>query len=234
MKKILIFLALVLILPNFVAAIESARIDVDGLSDVIPEGSEHTVNNLTVKAVWITDYQGIEFDVANLRIIEGPPINQWQLRSGDSITVEGHTVSMICAAPNNAVRIDVDGLTAIIREGQEMNINGLSIKVLNIGDDSGCEFDYATFRIIAGPPANEYIMRAGDSIIIAGRTLTFVSAAGGSQPGGTSSPSFMKITPPQVFESPQSSVQWVGIVISIITLALVFQLYRKLSKKNRK
>lgn len=234
MKRILIFLAIVLVLPNFVAAIESARVDVDGLSDVIPEGSEHTLNNLTIKAIWITDQPGIEFDEANFRIIEGPPQNQWVMRSGESINIEGRTATMVCAAGSDRVRVDVDGVSDVVRVGQELEINGLAIRAISVADDSGCEFDAALLRIIGGSPLNEYQMNAGEQVIIGGRTFTFVYAAGGNQPGGTSSPSFMKIMPAQVFESPQSSAQWIGIVISIITLALVIQIYRRLSKKSRK
>lgn len=50
--------------------------------------------------------------------------------------------------------------------------------------------------------------------------------------GGTSSPSFMKIKPAQVFESPENT-NWVILVVGLITLVLVFLMYRTLNKQSK-
>lgn len=72
---------------------------------------------------------------------------RFDLKAGDSVQVEGKTVTLISATSSNKVRVDVDGVSEVIKEDDEQIINALEIRAEDISDDVGIDFDAATLFI---------------------------------------------------------------------------------------
>lgn len=71
---------------------------------------------------------------------------EFNLNAGESVIVDGHTITLVKTDANNAM-IEVDGQREILGS-QARTINGIRVQVDDIFNDDGIEFDSAT--VIAG------------------------------------------------------------------------------------
>jgi hypothetical protein len=74
------------------------------------------------------------------------------LNAGDTIEVSGKTVKMVKTGTTSAV-VDVDGVQEVISSGSTKTLNGLKVKVKEIFNEDGTEFDSAT--LIVGTEATK-------------------------------------------------------------------------------
>src|SRR3989344_2266287 len=72
---------------------------------------------------------------------------RFDLKAGESVQVEGKTITLVSATSSNKVRVDVDGVSEIIKEDDEQIINGLEIRAEDVSDDDGIDYDAATLFI---------------------------------------------------------------------------------------
>ena len=72
--------------------------------------------------------------------------DRFDLAAGDSVEVEGKAVVFLQASTGQ-VRVSVDGVEESISDNTEEIVNGLAVRVENIDNDEGIQFDRATFWI---------------------------------------------------------------------------------------
>ena len=232
MKKILFLIGLffILIFITNVYAVEFVKITVDNTPGTIGEGLERDVDGLTIKAVNVNDQPGTEFDSADLRIIEILPANQYTLDVGESVIVAGREVTLSGIVSTGA-KLGVDGVAITIPEGTEREFRGLAIKILEIHNEPGIEFDWVRLRIIEGAPININFLRVGDSISLFGKTITLDMTGGGTivhSAGGVGSPSVLKMDVVSTQESQERNSWWV-FILATIALIIIFLTYRNFS-----
>jgi len=71
----------------------------------------------------------------------------YYMDAGDSITVGGKTITLSKAVSTNKVQVDVDGVSEVITENTNQKVNGIDIRVEDVADDDGIEWDSATLIV---------------------------------------------------------------------------------------